>query len=46
MCDMALIDAHIQEKIGRVFVANEWATVHFRGEVQAAVKEDFLMLCE
>lgn len=46
MCDMALIDAYIQEKIGRVFVTNEWETEYFRREVQAAVKEDFLMLCD
>lgn len=46
MCNMALIDAYIQEKIGRVFVTNEWGTAHFRREVQEAVKEDFLLLCE
>ena len=46
MCDMALIDAYIQEKIGRAFVTNEWGTTHFRREVQAAVRDDFLRLCE
>lgn len=46
MCDMALIEAYVQEKIGSAFVSNEWGTADFRKEVQAAVSDDFLMLCE
>lgn len=46
MCDLALVEEYVQEKIGRPIVSNEWGEAYFRREVQTAVKEDFLMLCE
>lgn len=46
MCDMDLIEAYVQEKLGRPIHSNEWGDQHFHEIVQAVVAEDFLMLCE
>lgn len=46
MCDMDLIEAYVQEKLGRPVLSNEWGDRHFHEIVQAVVAEDFLMLCE
>lgn len=46
MCDMSLIEAYVQEKLGRSICSNEWGTQRFHEIVQAIVAEDFLMLCE
>lgn len=46
MCDMDLIEAYVQEKLGRPVLSNEWGDQRFREIVQAMVAEDFLMLCE
>ena len=46
MCDMDLIEAYVQEKLGRPVLSNEWGDQRFHGIVQAMVAEDFLMLCE
>ena len=46
MCDMDLIEAYVQEKLGRPVLSNEWGDRHFHKIIQAVVAEDFLMLCE
>ena len=46
MCDMDLIEAYVQEKLGRPVVSSEWEDKHFHEIVQAMVAEDFLTLCE
>ena len=46
MCDMDLIEAYVQEKLGRPDLSNEWGDQRFHEIVQAMVAEDFLMLCE
>ena len=46
MCDMDLIEAYVQEKLGRPVLSNEWGHQRFHEIVQAMVAEDFLMLCE
>ena len=46
MCDMDLIQAYVQEKLGRPVLSNEWGDQRFHEIVQAMVAEDFLMLCE
>ena len=46
MCDMDLIEAYVQEKLGRPALSNEWGDQRFHEIVQAMVAEDFLMLCE
>lgn len=46
MCDMALIEAYVQEKLGRPVVSSEWGDRHFYEIVKTVVKDDFLMLCE
>ena len=46
MCDMDLIEAYVQEKLGRPVLSNEWGDQRFPEIVQAMVAEDFLMLCE
>lgn len=46
MCNMDLIEAYVQEKLGRPVLSNEWGDKHFYEMVRAVVKEDFLMLCE
>lgn len=46
MCDMDLIEAYVQEKLGRPVLSNEWGDQRFYEIVQAMVAEDFLMLCE
>ena len=46
MCDMDLIEAYVQEKLGRPVLSNEWGDQRFNEIVQAMVAEDFLMLCE
>jgi len=46
MCDMDLIEAYVQEKLGRPVLSNEWGDQGFHEIVQAMVAEDFLMLCE
>ena len=46
MCDMDLIEAYVQEKLGRPVLSNEWGDQRFHAIVQAMVAEDFLMLCE
>lgn len=46
MCDMDLIEAYVQKKLGRPVLSNEWGDRHFHEIVQAVVAEDFLMLCE
>ena len=46
MCDMDLIAAYVQEKLGRPVRSNEWGDQRFHEIVQAMVAEDFLMLCE
>ena len=46
MCDMDLIEAYVQEKLGRPVLSNEWGDQRSHEIVQAMVAEDFLMLCE
>ena len=46
MCDMDLIEAYVQEKLGLPVLSNEWGDQRFHEIVQAMVAEDFLMLCE
>ena len=46
MCDMDLIEAYVQEKLGRPVLSNEWGDQRVHEIVQAMVAEDFLMLCE
>ena len=46
MCDMDLIEAYVQEKLGRPVLSNEWGDQRFNEIVKAMVAEDFLMLCE
>ena len=46
MCDMDLIEAYVQEKLGRPVLSNKWVDQRFHEIVQAMVAEDFLMLCE
>ena len=46
MCDMDLIEAYVQEKLGRPVLSNAWGDQRFHEIVQAMVAEDFLMLCE
>ncbi len=46
MCDMYLIEAYVQEKLGRPVLSNEWGISVSTRLYKLMVAEDFLMLCE